>query len=342
MKLLLISLIMQFYGMNGLQSGTPISGYSVLDSIYNPALFASSQKWKIHVLTEFTYANDYERQSEFVYDQFNNAVGEFTTYSNSHGYIKPTNLTLSLSRKRINIVAGYELLSSLEYVFDQYVRSNDYSRLYHNYLISDGAIYSYFAGFGLKGNHVSLGLKICRVVSSTDVNTNMYYILSPGENRSIVKKTYSLWGSVDLSPRIHLSFSFSPDVTFESISHFVVGLLDVCTYLPDRTELGISYTPPSDIVSEVQFIGGNRDDYPFYKINFVHNFLGIYPFEIGGGLQKIDEDVWDSNFHLGTGLIKNNLKMSVGINYHYTEVTTGIHKNYYTETLVNLRLVYSK
>ncbi len=342
MKLLLISLIMQFYGLNGLQSGTPISGYIVLDSIYNPALFESSPEWRIHVLAEFTYTNDYERRAEFVYDQFNNSVGEFTTYSNSHGYMKPTNITLSLAKKRINIVAGYELLSSLEYVFDQYVRSNDYSRLYHNYFISHGAIYSYFAGFGLRGNHVSFGLKICRLVSSTDVNTNMSYILSPGDKSSIVKKTYSLWGNVDLLPRVHLSFSFSPDVTFEDIFPAVLGLLKVGTYLPDRTELGISYTPPSDIVSEVQFIGGNRGDYPFYKINFVHNFLGIYPFEIGGGLQKIDGDVWDSNFHLGTGLIKNNLKMSVGINYHYTEVTAGVHKNYYTETLINLKLVYSK
>ncbi len=340
MKLLLISLIMQFYGVNGLKTGSVISNLNVLDTIYNPALFSSSSKWKIHVLTEFSYANDYERQTKFVYDQFNNSVGEFTIYSNSHGYMKPTNLTASLSRRRINIVVGYELLASYEYDYDQYLRSNDYSRISHEYLKSQGGVHSYFAGLGVRGKRLALGLKFQTLSSSVSVTTNLDS-LQPQEN-DIKKHTYTFFANVNLVPRIHLSFSYFPGITFRSYPNDTSDLPRVGINLPESKELGVSYTPPGDLVSEIQFIGGLRGDFPFYKINFRHNFLGIYPFEIGGSLTKIDNGVWNTDFSLGTGVVKNNFRMSANIVYSYIETTGRIQRNYYTETLLNLKLEYSK
>ena len=342
MKILLISLLFQFYGVEGLKYGNNISGLNVLDSLYNPAVFTTGENWRLRVLTEFSYVSDYQRESKLVYDRYNTSIGEFTTYAGTYGYLKPSNFTISVAKKFINIEAGYELLRSYEYRYDNYLRSSQNNLIQHDYFISHGGLTSYFAGFGLKGRIFSLGLKLYRARRDIETRTN-WELIGEGSG-DIIARFFALYGNLDIFPRLRASFSYRQGVCFVFIRFMresVLGpYIDVATELPRELYAGLSFTPPSRLVTEASFIYGKIGDYPWYRIGFRHNFLDIYPFEFAGGVYETEGKSWIPFFTVGAGVSRGKFRFSADVTYRNLKVSSGQYRHYYSEVTVGTKVIY--
>ena len=339
MKILLISLLFQLYGVNGLKWGDKLSSPDVADSIKNPAVFEYHSDWKFRTLAEFAYVSTYERNSRLVYDRFNSSIGEFTEYSGTYSYFKPTNLTVSLSKKFLNLVAGYKLLRSYEYRYDRYLRSDQNASLEHEYLITHGGANAIFGGFALKGKIMSLGFEIYKVTQKVDANTNLYY--NQKENFIRHFTTFGVYGNIDVFPRVRVSFNYMKGKEFPIIRLAVYGpWVDIGTGVPEELFAAFTFTPPSLLVTEATFEYGRIGGYPYVAIRFLHNFLDIYPFSFSGGVYETDDSLWVPFFSMGAGVNHKNFRFFADVTYRNLKRTYGTYRDYYSEVILRTTIEY--
>ncbi len=297
----------------------PITNLSISDTLYNPAVFESSDKIRINFYLEALYATELENEFKYAYDQFNNGVGKINTYSGQFSYIKPSNLIVGLTYRNFNFTAGYELYRSFEYKMERDIYDRDNMQILHGYFFSHGGIYGAYLGLGLKGRVFNFGIKFVNYFYRNSIRANIPF--PQNITRKFRKGGIQLFSSFDITDRIRTSLFYSNSVTFFfSYKTFVFTCpppYTASSSLPVREGLEVVYLPPTDIVTSTSFLYMREGKGHYFQVNFRHNFLDVNAFEFGGGLFKDETDNWGSFLTLGLGYDYGKVGFVSHIMYRY-------------------------
>ncbi len=345
MPITILSIALQmFIGANSI---LPVTSLGISDTLYNPAVFESTDKVRLNVFLEATYASEFESEYRFAYDQFNSGIGKISTYSGQFSYIKPANFFLGLTYKTFSLVGGIELYKSFEYEMDRWVYDWINMELYHRYLFSHGGIYGAYAGFGLKNEIFGFGVKFVDYMYRLSIRTNTnFYEVSGTTERKFNKLGFQLFSNINITDRIKAAVFYATEVSFYVVIRPMVFTcplpFDLYTTLPERRGVELVYLPPSDIVTMASFTYTTEGEARYMRLNFRHNFLNINTFEFGGGLFKDEKDNWGSFLTLGLGTVRGKFGFDSEIKYGYStsDVCNGDDERTNTLIAINFGLRY--
>ncbi len=331
---------------------SPISAYSggmgnicfIADPVINPSLQLYGGQYNIRI--GFGGMNYRESRSKFIFDSYDNNIGEKTIYDNSYYYGEPYFIGAYIPLSDFGVYIGYENLYSKDYNYDKIFRDDFYVTLYTDNFSMEGNINSYFisASFNLRGFTLGGNFSILQGDASTKSNT---VYVDPSETDSLlsINEQYSgLKGGFALSynyeNRINATvFYHLPTIIISERSIDIIASDTISTadrqdgFIPSIFGFGVKYSPinlrPVTLLAEAIYerwteLNGKNPEYNDvikYHIGIEHKMTKDFTVLYGILYEPYrgDNQIVDAGFTTGAIYKINNIEFTLSSQYIQNE-----------------------
>ncbi|MCK4524447.1 hypothetical protein KAU15_05930 [candidate division WOR-3 bacterium] len=354
---------------------SPISAYSggmgnvcfIADPIMNPSLQLYGGQYNIRI--GFGGMNYRESRSQYIFDSYDNNIGEKTLYDNSYYYGEPYFIGAYIPLSNFGVYIGYANLYSRDYNYDKIFRDAYYVTLYTDNYSIEGNINSYFisASFNVMG--FTLGGNFSILQGDASTKSNVVYV-DPSETDSMlsINEQYSgLKGGFALSynyiDRVSATiFYHLPTIVISERSIDIIASDTISTadrqdgFIPSIFGLGIKYTPinlrPVTLLAEAIYerwseLNGEYMEYNDvikYHIGIEHKMTKDFTTLYGILYEpyRKNNHVVDAGFTAGAVYEINNIDFALSAQYIQNEYEDNsiIYKNRYIKMNFDVSMTF--
>ncbi len=369
--LISVSLFAFSYGLINTEEITgdivaPLSAFSggagnvvfISDPVMNPALRKTGESYFIQL--GFGGSQLRETRTQYVFDSYDNNIGEKTIYENSYFYGEPYLMAAYIPLASFGVYLGYENLYSKDYNYDKIYRDDYYVTLFSENYQMAGNVNAYFLSVSYKWNGLTIGGNFSIMQGDATTSYSIVYV-DPSyvdSTMNVVDQYSGLKGGFALSYEYddyaatvfyHIPTILTDERSIDIIASdttFAASELD--GFLPTVFGGGFTYTPsnirPVTLMLEAIYERWSELNGAFAEYNDVIKYhLGIKhkmrkDFSMLYGIlyepYRKNNHIADVGFTLGAGYEINNIEFMLSSQYVQNQyVDSGIN---YTNRYIKL------
>lgn len=309
------------------------------DPVINPSLRKSGDTYYIQLA--FLGMHYRETRTQYVFDSYDNNIGEKTVYDNSYFYGEPTLISAYIPLSSFGVYLGYQNLYSKDYDYEKIMRDDYYVTLFSEQYSSNGNVNAYFISVSYEWNNLTVGGNFSIMQGDANADYAIVYVdPSMQDSAMTVTEKYSgLKGGFALSYKyrdleatafyhIPTVLSVERSIAYEAADTAILAN-ELDGFIPTMFGMGIMYTPanirPVTLTGEAIYeawsqLNGNSTNYYDlikYHIGIRHKMSRDFTMMYGIFYEPFRQDnqIVDIGFSMGASYEINNIEFMLSSQY---------------------------
>lgn len=309
------------------------------DPVMNPALRKSGEAYYIQLA--FLGMHYRETRTQYVFDSYDNNIGEKTVYDNSYFYGEPTLIAAYIPLSSFGVYLGYQNIYSKDYDYQKIMRDDYYVTLFSENYSTNGNVNTYFLSVSYEWGNLTVGGNFSILQGDANSDYTIVYV-DPSYQDSSMSATEQYSGlrggfaaayryrDLEATAFYHIPtiLAVERSMTYEA-SDTIVTANKLDGIIPTVFGLGIQYTPtnirPVTMMGEVIYerwseLNGTNPEYNDlikYHLGLKHKMNEDFSLLYGIFYEpfRTDNQTVDIGFSFGAGYEINNIEFILSSQY---------------------------